>query len=201
MVAPQLVRSLLLCALGFSYQAAAVCTRSITAKEGDTCASVASAAGIAVTQFLRSNPFVTSCSQVVAGGSYCIEGTADTQPTPPGITSPPTYVTVTITTTTAVTRTSLVLETSTLTSTIISIVTQLPTAAVTTTTTQTARTTTHENINLDSGPHICPDGLRLPARHNRRTDDNAHENRQHHHYHTGGAESPFTYIAWDFKEL
>ncbi|KAK4149754.1 carbohydrate-binding module family 18 protein [Chaetomidium leptoderma] len=77
MVASLLTKSFLLLALGFSHQAAAACTRSVTAKQGDTCASLSSQAGITVTEFLRSNPSVTSCSQLTAGGSYCVAGTAD----------------------------------------------------------------------------------------------------------------------------
>ncbi|KAK0726555.1 hypothetical protein B0T21DRAFT_350671 [Apiosordaria backusii] len=59
----------------------AECTRFIEAYEGDTCAILAEIAGITVTQFLRSNPSVTSCSQLVPGGYYCIEGVADSGPT------------------------------------------------------------------------------------------------------------------------
>ncbi|KAK4125782.1 carbohydrate-binding module family 18 protein [Parathielavia appendiculata] len=81
MVALLLTRGLLFLALGLTHQAVAACTRSITAKSGDTCATLAAQAGITVTQFLRSNPSVTSCSQLVVGGSYCVEGTADSTPT------------------------------------------------------------------------------------------------------------------------
>ncbi|KAK3294214.1 carbohydrate-binding module family 18 protein [Chaetomium fimeti] len=77
MVAASLTRSLLLLALGFSQQVIAACTLTITAKQGDTCATLASQAGISVTQFLRSNPSVTSCSQLVVGQNYCIEGVDD----------------------------------------------------------------------------------------------------------------------------
>ncbi|AEO66281.1 carbohydrate-binding module family 18 protein [Thermothielavioides terrestris NRRL 8126] len=82
MVASSLAGSVLLLALGFSQQVAAACTRTITARPGDTCASLAAEAGITVTDFLRSNPSVTSCSQLVAGGTYCVQGTADSAPTP-----------------------------------------------------------------------------------------------------------------------
>lgn len=75
-----LAKGVLLLALGLTQQAAAACTKSVTAKQGDTCATLSSAAGITVTQFLRSNPAVTSCSTLVVGGSYCLEGTADSAP-------------------------------------------------------------------------------------------------------------------------
>ncbi|KAK3307210.1 carbohydrate-binding module family 18 protein [Chaetomium strumarium] len=81
--------NLLLLALTFSHHAAAVCTRSVIAKQGDTCATLAAQAGITVTQFLRSNPAVTSCSQLVAGASYCVEGTNDSAPTPSSTGSAP----------------------------------------------------------------------------------------------------------------
>ncbi|KAK3318743.1 carbohydrate-binding module family 18 protein [Apodospora peruviana] len=57
---------------------AAACTRSVKAQQGDTCASLASAAGITVAQFLKSNPSVTSCSALTSGATYCLEGTAAT---------------------------------------------------------------------------------------------------------------------------
>ncbi|KAH6855973.1 carbohydrate-binding module family 18 protein [Chaetomium sp. MPI-CAGE-AT-0009] len=81
MVAASLTRGFLLLALGFSQQVIAACTLTITAKQGDTCATLASQAGITVTQFLRSNPSVTSCSQLVVGQSYCVEGIDDSGPT------------------------------------------------------------------------------------------------------------------------
>jgi hypothetical protein len=82
MVATSLTRGFLLLALGFSQQVIAACTLTITAKQGDTCATLASQAGITVTQFLRSNPSVTSCSQLVVGQSYCVEGIDDGSPPP-----------------------------------------------------------------------------------------------------------------------
>ncbi|EAQ87484.1 hypothetical protein CHGG_04103 [Chaetomium globosum CBS 148.51] len=86
MVAIFLTKSFLLLALGFSQQVIAECTQSITAKQGDTCASISSQVGITVTDFLRSNPSVTSCS-LVAGQSYCVKGTADSG-TPPQTSTP-----------------------------------------------------------------------------------------------------------------
>ncbi len=87
-----LAKGVLLLALGFTHQAAAACTKSVTAKSGDTCATLSSQAGITVTQFLRSNPAVASCSTLVVGGSYCVEGTADSAPVssgaPPASTAP-----------------------------------------------------------------------------------------------------------------
>ncbi|KAK3391301.1 carbohydrate-binding module family 18 protein [Podospora didyma] len=82
MVASTLIRGLLACALVFSSQVCAdaldvaACGKSVTAKQGDTCASLAEQAGITVTQFIRSNPGVASCSELVAGVKYCLEGTA-----------------------------------------------------------------------------------------------------------------------------
>ncbi|KAH6632421.1 carbohydrate-binding module family 18 protein [Chaetomium tenue] len=87
MVATFLTKGFLLLALGFSQQAIAACTQSVTAKQGDTCASIASQAGITVTDFLRSNPSVTSCSELVAGQSYCVKGTTDGG-TPPQTSTP-----------------------------------------------------------------------------------------------------------------
>ncbi|KAK3943387.1 carbohydrate-binding module family 18 protein [Diplogelasinospora grovesii] len=67
----------------------AACTRSTTAQKGDTCATLASAAGITVGQFLQSNPYITSCSNLVVGGSYCVEGIQTSGPTaPPSSPSP-----------------------------------------------------------------------------------------------------------------
>ncbi|KAK4198202.1 hypothetical protein QBC40DRAFT_94861 [Triangularia verruculosa] len=80
MLSTAIFRGLLVSALAFA-GASAECTRFIEAYEGDTCAILAEIAGITVTQFLRSNPSVTSCSQLVAGGYYCIEGVADSGPT------------------------------------------------------------------------------------------------------------------------
>ncbi|VBB84524.1 Putative protein of unknown function [Podospora comata] len=80
MLSTAIFRGLLVSALAVA-GASAECTRFIEAYEGDTCAILAEIAGITVTQFLRSNPSVTSCSQLVTGGLYCIEGIADSGPT------------------------------------------------------------------------------------------------------------------------
>ncbi|KAK4176459.1 hypothetical protein QBC36DRAFT_346259 [Triangularia setosa] len=80
MLSTTIFGGLLVSALAFA-GASAECTRFIEAYEGDTCAILAEIAGITVTQFLRSNPSVTSCSQLVPGGYYCIEGVADSGPT------------------------------------------------------------------------------------------------------------------------
>ncbi|KAL2190306.1 hypothetical protein L209DRAFT_750366 [Thermothelomyces heterothallicus CBS 203.75] len=89
MVAWLLIRSLLLFVLEFSHHAAAACTRTVIAEQGDTCASIAAAAGITVTDFLRLNPSITSCSSLVAGGTYCVQGTDGSSPpqssSPPGL--------------------------------------------------------------------------------------------------------------------
>ncbi|KAK3352206.1 hypothetical protein B0T25DRAFT_567505 [Lasiosphaeria hispida] len=89
MVSSTLVRGILACVVGLASRAAAeeaavaVCSKSIVASPGDTCATLASAAGITVTQFIRSNPNVASCSQLLTGALYCIEGTATGPPTIP----------------------------------------------------------------------------------------------------------------------
>jgi len=58
------------------------CLETITARTGDTCASLADFAGISVSQFLRSNPGVTSCEVLVPGAVYCKRGTASVLSTP-----------------------------------------------------------------------------------------------------------------------
>ncbi|SPQ25389.1 3088a840-c7cc-49dd-bf77-0ca3f90cb44c [Thermothielavioides terrestris] len=112
MVASSLAGSVLLLALGFSQQVAAACTRTITARPGDTCASLAAEAGITFNlQFLQSRIFA--------------HGTG-----------------VTDTTITAVTRTSLVYQTSTLTDIITRTkTTTAATATVTLTTIKTSTST------------------------------------------------------------
>ena len=76
MVSSTLARALALLLLGQTTLAQSTCTRSLAARDGDTCASFAQFAGLTVTQFLRSNPGVFSCTALVAGASYCVEGTA-----------------------------------------------------------------------------------------------------------------------------
>ncbi|KAM7193950.1 carbohydrate-binding module family 18 protein [Naviculisporaceae sp. PSN 640] len=71
-----LVRGILFLALGFTAQVNAQCSRSIEAHEGDTCATLAALTGITVSQFLKSNPSVTSCAALTPGRTYCVEGTA-----------------------------------------------------------------------------------------------------------------------------
>ncbi|KAK1832591.1 carbohydrate-binding module family 18 protein [Podospora conica] len=53
--------------------AADPCTVIITARAGDTCATISSAAGISVSQFLRANPSVASCASLVTGTRYCVD--------------------------------------------------------------------------------------------------------------------------------
>ena len=65
------------------------CTETITARSGDTCASLADRAEISVTDFLRSNPSVTSCSVLIAGAVYCTLGTAVGPPAVPAASSLP----------------------------------------------------------------------------------------------------------------
>ncbi|KAK0611794.1 hypothetical protein B0T14DRAFT_335580 [Immersiella caudata] len=51
----------------------AACSTFVAAQTGDTCLSLASLAGISVTQFLRNNPQVTSCDKLNVGDNYCVE--------------------------------------------------------------------------------------------------------------------------------
>jgi len=60
-----------LLALGAS--AADPCTLVVTARVGDTCASLSEVSGITVSQFLRANPGVTTCSSLVSGTKYCVD--------------------------------------------------------------------------------------------------------------------------------
>ncbi|KAK1758067.1 carbohydrate-binding module family 18 protein [Echria macrotheca] len=76
---------------------ASSCTKTATARTGDTCASLAERAGITVTQFLQSNPSVTSCSPLISGAVYCTEGKASGSPSVPaaaGSTSPSNPLTI-----------------------------------------------------------------------------------------------------------
>ncbi|KAL1874013.1 hypothetical protein VTK73DRAFT_567 [Phialemonium thermophilum] len=59
------------------------CTQTVKAKSGDTCASIAEANGISVTQFLFDNPTISSCSELVVGQDYCIAATGIVSPTSP----------------------------------------------------------------------------------------------------------------------
>jgi len=74
-----------LAALGFSVgvqsQGTESCVETVTARMGDTCASLAEFAGISVSQFLRSNPLVTNCEVLIGGAAYCKIGTASGTPT------------------------------------------------------------------------------------------------------------------------
>ncbi|KAK0751753.1 hypothetical protein B0T18DRAFT_318276 [Schizothecium vesticola] len=56
------------------------CAETVTARSGDTCASIAELADISVTDFIQSNPFVTSCSELTGGSIYCISGIASSSP-------------------------------------------------------------------------------------------------------------------------
>ncbi|KAK3933833.1 hypothetical protein QBC46DRAFT_431049 [Diplogelasinospora grovesii] len=81
MLVPVLVATIL---LGMQDVLASVeakpCTAVVTAQPGDTCASIASAAGITVTQFLNGNPNVTICSGLVVGRQYCVDPTLSGTP-------------------------------------------------------------------------------------------------------------------------
>jgi len=62
--------------VGVQSQGADSCAETVTARPGDTCASIAELAGISVTDFLQSNPLVTTCSTLIEGAIYCKSGTA-----------------------------------------------------------------------------------------------------------------------------
>jgi len=69
--------------IGVQRQGTGSCVETITARSGDTCASLAELAGISVADFLRSNPWVSSCSTLITNGIYCKTGTATVRPTAP----------------------------------------------------------------------------------------------------------------------
>lgn len=54
---------------------AAQCSKVVTAKAGDTCASISQMTGITVSQFLLANPSVSTCASLVAGIQYCVDPT------------------------------------------------------------------------------------------------------------------------------
>ncbi|KAK4460565.1 hypothetical protein QBC42DRAFT_253314 [Cladorrhinum samala] len=81
MVSSTAMRALLASSALLFSGVSAACTKYIEAHQGDTCAALAQAAGITVGQFINSNPGVASCSDLVVGGRYCIEGKADAPPT------------------------------------------------------------------------------------------------------------------------
>lgn len=68
------------------------CRMVITAAPGDTCVTIAEAANITVSQFLRSNPSITSCANLVLGDRYCVDPSfnppAPPQPSPSLVVSP-----------------------------------------------------------------------------------------------------------------
>ena len=66
------------------------CTTFVTAQQGDTCVTLATLAGISVTQFIRNNPTVTGCDQLVVGDNYCVEQARSTSSaaTPKATTTP-----------------------------------------------------------------------------------------------------------------
>ncbi|CAK7234341.1 hypothetical protein SEUCBS140593_008909 [Sporothrix eucalyptigena] len=55
---------------------ASTCNLTVTAQDGDTCASLAGTWGITVTAFLQNNPTINSCSKLTVGASYCIDAEA-----------------------------------------------------------------------------------------------------------------------------
>ena len=54
----------------------AACSKTITARSGDTCASISITAGINVADFLRNNPSITQCDKLSIGSQYCIDSGA-----------------------------------------------------------------------------------------------------------------------------
>ncbi|KAK0633898.1 hypothetical protein B0T14DRAFT_561438 [Immersiella caudata] len=69
--------------VGVQTQGTSSCVETVTARTGDTCASLAELVSISVTDFLRSNPSVTSCSALIGGAVYCKTGVASGPPTIP----------------------------------------------------------------------------------------------------------------------
>jgi len=83
MISTRLIQSLgvLGLVIGARSQGADSCVETIMARTADTCASLAEFAGISVSEFLRSNPLVTRCDNLVGGAVYCKIGTAGGTPT------------------------------------------------------------------------------------------------------------------------
>ncbi|KAK1758885.1 hypothetical protein QBC47DRAFT_457273 [Echria macrotheca] len=78
--------------LGGITSAADICTVFVAARAGDTCASLADAASITVSQFLRANPAVTSCTILSSGTRYCVDpnyNAVPASPAAPVASSPP----------------------------------------------------------------------------------------------------------------
>ncbi|KAM7189826.1 hypothetical protein V8F33_009852, partial [Rhypophila sp. PSN 637] len=70
-----LLRALLavIAIFGASSHGAATCGRTVTAAAGDTCLSLATAAGITVAQFIRGNPGIAACDHLGPGTRYCVD--------------------------------------------------------------------------------------------------------------------------------
>ncbi len=51
----------------------AACSKTVTARAGDTCASISISAGINVADFLRNNPSISQCDKLSVGSQYCID--------------------------------------------------------------------------------------------------------------------------------
>lgn len=81
-IRPHKMRLPLLLLFGTACLAADPCTVIITARTGDTCATISSLAGITVSQFLRANPSVSSCAALAAGTRYCVDPGFNTAPSP-----------------------------------------------------------------------------------------------------------------------
>ena len=65
--------------LAVAAESAGPCSRSATARSGDTCASLGQSFGLSVTDFLRANPGLGGCT-LVPGSAYCVatDGTTAT---------------------------------------------------------------------------------------------------------------------------
>lgn len=83
------MRPPLLLLFGTACLAADPCTVIITARTGDTCATISSLAGITVSQFLRANPSVSSCAALVAGTRYCVDPGFNAAPSSSTASAPP----------------------------------------------------------------------------------------------------------------
>jgi hypothetical protein len=56
------------------------CGKYYTVMSGDTCASIAAASGISVSEFLRNNPNVVQCDVLTAGNRFCVDPSSSSDP-------------------------------------------------------------------------------------------------------------------------
>ncbi|KAK0619605.1 hypothetical protein B0T14DRAFT_432971 [Immersiella caudata] len=86
MISTRLIKGFAALSLGVGVQSQGassnLCAETITARTGDTCASLSEFAGISVSQFLQSNPQVKSCGTLVGGAVYCKKGATNITATP-----------------------------------------------------------------------------------------------------------------------